>query len=419
MSAPRELNPTLTESGSYALQPRHSSRHASAPEVSAWTQPPQFKSFWLGGFESACHINSRRCRLDMTAATQHDRFAEPDYARLKSLGIHGCRDGVRWHLIEKRPGQYEFGSLLPMVRAARRQRMQVIWNLCHYGWPEDIDLFSGAFVTRFARFARAVARVIANESDDVPYYAPMNEISYFAWAIAVGGYMYPYAGGTGMEIKRQLIRATIAATDAVREVDRRARFVKPDPVIHVVAPRGRPDLEHAAAIQRQWQFHAWDMLCGRMEPELGGREEYLDIVGVNYYHSNQFEHPDVRLRWEDEPRDERWVPLHLLLKELSDRYGRPMLMTETSHFGSGRARWIREIADEACKARACGVPLHGVCLYPILDRQDWEDPSHWHNSGLFDLEQQSDGTLKRQINAEYAAAFQDCRLMTRQRIGCV
>ena len=35
-------------------------------------QPTVFSSFWMGGFESACHITRKGNRLDMIAATQHD-----------------------------------------------------------------------------------------------------------------------------------------------------------------------------------------------------------------------------------------------------------------------------------------------------------------------------------------------------------
>jgi hypothetical protein len=373
------------------------------------TQSRLFKSFWLGGFESACHINSKHCRLDMTAATQHDVVAEDDYRNLRSVGIRAARDGARWHLIEQRPRHYDFSTFLPMFQAAHRQGVQIIWNLCHYGWPKDIDLFSAEFVQRFAEYSKALAQVMRNESDDVPYFAPVNEISYFAWAIATGGYMFPYTRGDGMEIKRQLVRATIAAIEAIREVDPRARFMQADPIIHVVPPRDRPDLAEAASHQRSWQFHSWDMLCGLMEPELGGKREYLDIVGVNYYHSNQFEHPDVRLRWEDDPRDDRFVPLHLLMKEVFDRYGRPMMMSETSHFGEGRARWLAEIVDEVSAARHIGVPLEGVCLYPIIDRPDWEDPNHWHNSGLWDLSQDHAGRLVRVLNKQYADQLREAQ----------
>ncbi|MFN8558696.1 MAG: hypothetical protein U0531_15610 [Dehalococcoidia bacterium] len=147
------------------------------------------------------------------------------------------------------------------------------------------------------------------------------------------------------------------------------------------------------------------MLSGRAHPDLGGHPKYLDVMGLNFYHSNEWEHPDVRLRWEDSPRDERWVPFHLLLSEVYQRYRRPIFVGETSHFGVGRAPWLREMAEELVAARAIGVPLEGVCLYPILDRYDWEDANHWHNSGLWDLPRDADGVLRRSLNPEYARAL--------------
>ena len=62
--------------------------------------PSLFNSFWLGGFESACHINGSGKRLDMIAVTQHDVQVERDYARVGETGISSVREAVRWHLIE-------------------------------------------------------------------------------------------------------------------------------------------------------------------------------------------------------------------------------------------------------------------------------------------------------------------------------
>jgi hypothetical protein len=365
-----------------------------------------FKSFWIGGFESACHINRAGARLDMIATTQHDLQAAQDYGLLQSVGIRTARDGVRWHLID-RGGRYEFSSLLPMVRAARQADLQVVWNLCHYGWPEDVELLQPAFVDRFARYCGAVARLLRDETDEVPFFAPVNEISFFCWAAS--RFMFPYAEGSDFEIKCQLVRAAIAGMEAIWDVDPRARFVHGDPIINVVPPRGRPDLAAAAEKACASQFEAWDMLAGRLRPDLGGNPNYLDLVGANFYHSNQWEFPDQRLRWEDDPLDDRWVPLHKLLAGIYHSYGRPVVIAETSHFGAGRARWIREIGVEVCRALGIGVPVEGICIYPILDRHDWEDPSHWHHAGLWDVLPDGQGLLGRVLNEEYAAAFETAR----------
>jgi hypothetical protein len=95
------------------------------------------------------------------------------------------------------------------------------------------------------------------------------------------------------------------------------------------------------------------------------------------------------------------MPLHRLLAEVYDRYRRPLFLGETSHFGVGRAAWIREVSAELWDAYGHGVPLEGLCLFPVIDRQDWNDPNHWHNSGLWDIVRRPDGTLLRVLNEEY------------------
>ena len=359
----------------------------------------------MGGFEGACHINRSGRRLDLIAATQHDVQAAADYRLVRAVGMATVRDGVRWPSVEH-GGSYDFSSFVPMLQAALAEEVQVIWTLCHYGWPDDLDVFSAAWVDRFARYCGAVARIVADHTDQVPLYSPINEISFLCWAAGdVGGFIHPHARERGNELKRQLVRGAAAGIDAIWNVDRRARIVHVDPVIKVFPRRDRPDLVAEALQYDQSQFEAWDMLSGRTEPQLGGRPEYLDVMGLNFYHSNQWEHGGDRLRWEDEPRDDRWVPLHQLLAGLYQRYQRPICLGETSHFGSGRARWVREIGNEIAAALRAGVPVEGVCLYPVIDRPDWEDANHWHNSGLFDLLHQPDGTLRRVLNEEYAGAL--------------
>src|SRR5262245_35042514 len=167
--------------------------------------PRLFRSFWIAGFECSCQINSHGKRVDMTAALRHDELAAEDYAMLCALGIRTARDGVRWHLVD-RGGRYDFSSLAPMVKAARETGMQVIWDICHYGWPDDLDLFSADFLHRFGRFAGAVAHFLKEESAEVPMFAPVNEMNFFAWA-ATRALMYPYAFGRDGELNRHLVRA--------------------------------------------------------------------------------------------------------------------------------------------------------------------------------------------------------------------
>src|SRR5687767_5219471 len=68
-----------------------------------------FRSFWMGGFEGACHINRVNTRLDLLAATQHDVLAASDYRLVRSVGLETVRDGVRWPQVD-RGGSYDFSS---------------------------------------------------------------------------------------------------------------------------------------------------------------------------------------------------------------------------------------------------------------------------------------------------------------------
>jgi len=60
-----------------------------------------FRGFLMGGFECASNRRSDGRRLDLTASTEHDRFAREDYRALAAQHILTARDGLRWHLIEQ------------------------------------------------------------------------------------------------------------------------------------------------------------------------------------------------------------------------------------------------------------------------------------------------------------------------------
>jgi hypothetical protein len=92
-----------------------------------------------------------------------------------------------------------------------------------------------------------------------------------------------------------------------------------------------------------------------------------------------------------------------------------MVISETSHFGAGRGRWLREVAEEADLARSAGVPLEGLCVYPVIDRPDWDNPEHWHNSGLWDLRRGDDGRLERVPCREYVTELRKIQLEGRER----
>lgn len=341
-------------------------------------EPRLFRSFLQGGWECSSHRLRPRRRLDLIASTGHDANAEGDYRQLGGLGIRTMRDGLRWHRIETRPGVHDFASWRPMLAAAEATGTQVIWDLLHYGWPDDLDIWRPAFVDRFAAFARAAARTHRETTDATPFWCPVNEISFFAWGGGDAAYLNPFAQGRGFELKVQLARAAIAAMQALREVDPRARFVHCEPLIAIRhdPATGRPRWE--AEGWHDAQHQAADLIAGRIWPQIGGEPGFLDIVGANYYPTNQWIHGGPPIG----PGHPLHRPLSDLLFELHARTARPILIAETGTEDEARGPWLRLVAREVRRARARGVPVEGICLYPVADHLGWDDDRHCRNGLL-------------------------------------
>lgn len=349
---------------------------------------PLFRSFFAGGFECSTHCLRNGRRLDLVAATHHDEFAMQDYQRLRAQNLRVAREGLRWHVVEQTRGKYDFSSAAPIMRAARATGTQVVWDLCHFGWPEHLDIFKPEFVAALASYGAAFAKWLSNETDAPGYFVPVNEISYFSWAAADEGSIFPFANGRGFELKTQLVRAAIHAMEAIWGVMHNARFVHVDPIIHVVAALKRPEDKPDAEAYRLSQFQSWDMLSGRMWPELGGHEKYLDIVGVNFYPHNQWFYNlrgfrRIRRFTSISRRHPSYRPFREMLGEVYERYRRPVFIAETGSENRVRAGWFRYACEETRAAIANGIPVHGMCLYPILNHPGWVDDRHCHN-GLWD-----------------------------------
>jgi len=97
-----------------------------------------------------------------------------------------------------------------------------------------------------------------------------------------------------------------------------------------------------------------------------------------------------------EPDSERlaeWLGAEYQPFGAHSHYG--LVIGETSHVGRGKAAWLREVTDEVLRAGERGTVVDGICLYPVLDRPDWENASHWHRSGVWDLVPDERGGLSR------------------------
>jgi hypothetical protein len=355
-------------------------QHVTEP----WIQravPPLFRGFFFAGFEGTTGYNVHGEWVDQVAATHHDKHAFGDYQRLSEVGIHAAREAIRWPLVDH-GGSYDFSSVRPFVLASRAHDVDVIWDLFHYGYPSDVDLFSEEFPRRFAEYCYAAAKYISRHQDRTCYFTPVNEPSFFAWAGGEVGKFAPHCVGRGPELKLALARAGIQGINAIKAAVPSARIVNVDPICRVVPPHDRMDLlGEVSHFNRTAVFESWDMLCGKLHPELGGSREHLDIVGINYYWTNQWEYgSEARPLADDDPRR---LPLSRLIRRVWERYGGDLLITETSHVDDMRPVWVQHVAEECTRVLEEGVPLRGVCLYPILGMPEWHARHEWTLMGLW------------------------------------
>jgi len=177
------------------------------------------------------------------------------------------REAVRWPLVDQGHGRYDWSTVDPVLDALNECHLTAIWDLCHYGFPDDCDPLSEACLRRFVDYCRAVAEHTAPRRHPPRCFTPINEISFFSGATTDMGWMYSFAKGKYREMKRALCRMDIKGVKAIRQVDPAARMVHVDPIIYEVPPPDRPDLSDEAWEETyQKAFVAWDTLAGRLSP---------------------------------------------------------------------------------------------------------------------------------------------------------
>jgi hypothetical protein len=331
----------------------------------------RFESFFQGGFECSSHRRKDGVRLDLIKATGHDKHALRDYRVLKELGFSTIRDGLRWHLIGKSPGRYDWSSWLPMLEAAEEVGVQIIWDLFHYGSPDCVDQAAPDFADRFTDFALAALEVQQSVSKSPPLVCPLNEINFISWAVDDG--YFPQVGPKQRGwFKDRLVKTAIVAASAIKQRWPRSTIVWAEPLIHIAPHDRRRATIRGAQQNLQGMYEAYDWIIGRARPELGGDPSLVDVVGWNFYPHNQWywKGPTIPMGHHE------YRPLADMLVEMAERYRKPLFLSETGAEGSGKPSWLHYICNEVREAMARGADIRGICWYPITAYPGWDNSRH-------------------------------------------
>jgi beta-glucosidase len=366
---------------------------------------------WLVGIEDTCvypPARSALSRLDEHALTGHDDNWQEDMAAAVRFGAGGLRYGVSWPRISPAPGVYDWSELDERLdHAVHGLGLTVIADLVHYGTPTWLD---GAFAdprypSAIADFAGAFA---ARYRGVVDHLTPLNEPLTTASFCGLRGVWPPALTGW-----QGWVTVTMSIVDGIRRTVRAVRAANPDAVIvHVEAAsmyESRDDTlaDHTALLTGIGHLPT-DLLLGRVTADhplrswiesIGATQvnldEFLldppelDILGVNYYPDltpRVIEQVDGQVR---QVTANRWTDgLEQALRTASDRYGRPMVITETSIEGdeSLRRRWAEESIATVRRLRADGLDIRGYTWWPLLDFVDWSYASGGRNVEEFVLD---------------------------------
>jgi beta-glucosidase/6-phospho-beta-glucosidase/beta-galactosidase len=342
-----------------------------------------FYTFLMGGFECADHINRSGERINLLKETQHDIRVGEDYEKLASIGIMTVREGICWSTVETAPGFFNFSEVLYRILAAEKYGIQQIWDLIHFGYPDGIYPTHPLFCNRFVRLCEAFTLFYREHSQLPLFVVPINEISFLAWHSGDVRGTVPFAVNNGWDIKYHLCKAAILGIKMLKNIDPDSRIIMVEPLVKIHASELQNDVHEA----NENQFQAMDIIAGRICPELGGSENLLEILGFNYYWNCQWKVNGEPLDWPDIQQTR--MPFSELLQVAYDRYKKPLFISETGHFGTGRGKWLEEIVDECILAKKNGVDLNGICIYPVTDRPDWDDLSSYSQCGIWDLDETS------------------------------
>ena len=357
-----------------------------------------FASFFQAGFECSSHRRRDGVRLDLIKATAHDKHALRDYRLCKKLGFDTIRDGLRWHLIGKSAGKYDWSSWLPMLEAAEEAGVQIIWDLFHYGSPDCIDQAAPDFPQRFTDFAIAALEVRQSVTKQPPLVCPLNEINFLSWAVDDGYFPRVGPGQRGW-FKDQLVTTAITAATAIRQQWPKAVIVWAEPLIHIAPHDQRRPTVRGAQQNLQGMYEAYDWIIGKVRPELGGDPSLVDVVGWNFYPHNQWywKGPTIPMGHHE------YRPLADMLVEMCERYQKPIFLSETGAEGSGKPSWLHYVCNEVRDAMARGADIRGICWYPITAYPGWDNSRHAETGLLSTVVADGSRHVDQHLLAEFEA----------------
>jgi beta-glucosidase len=379
--------------------------------------------------------------IDEYELTEHYTHWHSDLGLARDAGATLLRWGIPWHRVNPERGVWEFAWLDRVMDRFAELELEPIVDLLHYGTPLWLDnqFANPGYASAVEDYAGTIAeryRGIARS------YTPVNEPMIHAQFSGQYAYWPPYLEGQrGLATMVSAIsRGFVLSQEAIASaLGDDAIFVHVDAGFRYVGAVDAP--EHSDTVRRmnEQRYLVEDLVTGRVDsahPLAGWLSEnwvtdtdldffathpaHPDVMGVNYYprHSTEVFEPGVHHSGgfaDPRPtRDDGVAGLRDVLTTYAERYGAPVMVTETCVTGTvaERAEWLDASVAEVVDLKASGLPIVGYTWWPVFDMYEWTwrhstapRENHLLSMGLWRLSE-TDAGLDR-VETPLVAQFRD------------
>jgi len=332
--------------------------------------------------------------LDEYELMGHYHHWREDLALARELGIQALRWGVPWYRVEPEPGKFDWrwtDEVLPYL--CQELGITPIVDLMHYGCPFwlEREFANESYPEAVAAYAAAFAR---RYQGLVRWYTPLNEPLINALQCGKRGVWPPYLRSQRgyVLLILQLARGIQRTIAALKEIDPQAI------IVHVEATglsRAEvPELESFVLDYEQEHYLSLDLLTGQVDTnhprfswllrhgasrhdlaDIARHPARWDVLGLNFY--PQWGTREFYLSQKGKLRyrlvEKEGSGFTSMIAAYHDRYGGPIMITETSAFRSQRARanWLDASLAAVKSLRHQGVPILGYTWFPLFTMIDW------------------------------------------------
>jgi beta-glucosidase len=345
-------------------------------------------------------------RIDeMEKCGHYDHWRE-DLQLTSRLNIKFLRWGPAIYRTWLAPKKYDFTWTDEVVDEMQDLQINPIFDLLHFGLPDWLgDFQNREFPELFADYASECA----SRYPHIKHWTPINEILITALFSAKYGW-WNERMTTEASFTRAILNLSKANVLAMRAIEAEcpgAMFVQSESL--EVTHAEHPSLLQQAAFENERRFLPLDLTYGLPLSErmlqhmqrhgMSDREyslfaenddDFNCVLGTDYYVTNEhLLHSDGSTS----PSGD-YLGYYVLAKEYYDRYGLPMMHTETNRREpDGSVQWMRKQWHALLRLHREGIPMLGFTWFSLTDQMDWdtalrEDARRIHPVGLFDLDRQ-------------------------------